>query len=62
MCFLLGTLPGTLFAQQQMKLKAALEEVKAVYGTKFSYKAHLLDDIYVNFKSPLTKKEPVEVY
>ncbi|MEV4887068.1 SusC/RagA family TonB-linked outer membrane protein [Chitinophaga ginsengisegetis] len=60
MCFLLGTLPGSLFAQQQVKLKAALEEVKAVYGTKFSYEAHLLDNIYVNFKSPLTKKEPVE--
>ena len=59
-CFLLGTVQGGLFAQQQTKLKAALEEVRAVYGTKFSYEEHLLDNVYVNFQQPLTKKEPVE--
>ncbi len=60
MCCLYATLPGKLFAQQQVKLKAALEEVKAVYGTRFAYEEHLLDNIYVNLKRPLTKKEPVE--
>ncbi|NLU91880.1 SusC/RagA family TonB-linked outer membrane protein [Chitinophaga sp. Ak27] len=60
MCCLLAALPGRLFAQQPVKLKAALEEVKAVYGTRFSYEEHLLDNIYVSLKRPLTKKEPVE--
>lgn len=60
MCCLWATLPGKLFAQQQIKLKAALEEVKAVYGTRFAYEEHLLDNIYVNLKRPLTGKEPVE--
>lgn len=60
MCCLWAALPGKLFAQQQIKLKAALDEVKAVYGTRFSYEEHLLDNIYVNLKKPLTKKEPVE--
>ncbi|PUZ26128.1 SusC/RagA family TonB-linked outer membrane protein [Chitinophaga parva] len=59
-CFLLGAVPGRLFAQQQMKLKAALDEVKAVYGTKFSYEAHLLDDVTVNLKLPLKRSVPVE--
>lgn len=60
MCFLCVTLPISLFAQQQVPLKKALDEVKAVYGTKFSYEEHLLDNIYVPKKAPLTKKEPVE--
>lgn len=60
MCFLCVTLAQTLFAQQQVKLKAALDEVRAVYGTKFSYEEHLLDNVYVNFKRPLTKTAPVE--
>ncbi|PSL34972.1 SusC/RagA family TonB-linked outer membrane protein [Chitinophaga ginsengisoli] len=60
MCFLCVTLTQTLFAQQQVKLKAALDEVRAVYGTKFSYEEHLLDNVYVNFKRPLTKSAPVE--
>lgn len=60
MCCLCVTLPGKLFAQQQIKLKAALDEVKAVYGTRFSYEEHLLDNILVSLKRPLTKKEPVE--
>lgn len=61
MCFLWVTLPLCLFAQQQqMKLKSALEQVKAVYGTKFSYEEHLLDNIYVQLKTPLSPNESVE--
>lgn len=60
MCFLCGILQPRVYAQQQMKLRSALEEVKAVYGTKFSYEEHLLDNIYVSIKTPLNKKEPVE--
>jgi TonB-linked SusC/RagA family outer membrane protein len=60
MCFLCVTLPLSLFAQQQVPLKKALEEVKAVYGAKFSYEEHLLDDIYITKKVPLTKKDPLE--
>jgi len=60
MCFLCVTLTQTLFAQQQVKLKAALDEVRTVYGTKFSYEEHLLDNIYVDFKRPLTKSAPIE--
>ncbi|WP_346317701.1 SusC/RagA family TonB-linked outer membrane protein [Chitinophaga sp. YIM B06452] len=59
MCFLWVTLPISLYAQQQVPLKKALDEVRAVYGTKFSYEEHLLDNIYVP-KKTFTKKEPVE--
>ncbi|MDQ0107248.1 TonB-linked SusC/RagA family outer membrane protein [Chitinophaga terrae (ex Kim and Jung 2007)] len=60
LCCLWATLPGKLFAQQQVNLKTALNEIRAVYGTRFAYEEHLLDNIYVNLKRPLTKKEPVE--
>lgn len=53
-------LPGLAFGQQQVSLKKALEEVREVYGTRFSYEEHLLDNITVQKKGALSKNEPVE--
>lgn len=47
-------------AQQQVLLSKALAEVKAVYGTRFSYEEHLLDNIFVNSNLKFSKDEPVE--
>lgn len=58
--FVCATLPLHLLAQQQVPLKKALDEVKAVYGTKFAYEENLLDNVMVPWKGGLTKKEPVE--
>lgn len=60
MCFLCALFPLAVSGQQKMSLKKALEEVRQVYGTKFSYEEHLLDDVYVNVKAPMDKKESVE--
>ncbi|HJT72962.1 MAG TPA: SusC/RagA family TonB-linked outer membrane protein, partial [Chitinophaga sp.] len=60
MCFLCALFPLAVSGQQKMSLKKALDEVRQVYGTKFSYEEHLLDNVYVNVKNQPDKKEPVE--
>ncbi len=52
--------PCTCWPNNRCRLKKALDEVKAVYGTKFAYEENLLDNVMVPWKSGLTKKEPVE--
>lgn len=49
-----------LAQQQQVLLSRALAEVKAVYGTRFAYEEHLLDDVYVNSTLKFSTKDPVE--
>ncbi|MDR6337961.1 TonB-linked SusC/RagA family outer membrane protein [Filimonas zeae] len=46
--------------QQRILLSKALAEVKAVYGTRFSYEEHLLDDVYVNSNLKFSPNDPVE--
>jgi len=49
-----------LLAQQQVSLTKALAEVKQVYGTRFAYEEHLLDNVYITGNLKLSKSEPVE--
>lgn len=51
---------GPVLAQQQVPLTKALEEVKSVYGTRFSYEEHLLDNISVTSNLKFSKNDPVE--